>query len=240
MANIDSGSIDCIITDPPYYSTSLTFDKADRIDFKEWLIECSRILKPDGVLISFADFNLLSELRSLSPFKNTYELIWKKTMPVGFLEANFRPLRSHEFIGVFTNKLKKSTYNPQKTKGIEYKKKRTGEEADHYNNARRTGTVNNGDRHPVSVLEFSNGNIGSMHPTQKPVDLIAWLLRTYTNEGNIIFDPFMGSGTTGVAAAILNRNFIGCEIDSTYFAIAKARIEDAEHNLINFFGCTEG
>ena len=241
MAGMEAGSVDCIITDPPYFSTNLHFDKAPRLDFKTWLLECKRVLKPDGVLISFSDFNLLAQLRSHKVFSSNYELIWEKTMSVGFLDANIRPLRNHEFIGIFTNSLKLSTYNPQKTVGEAYtRRQKTVGEA--YNIMAHTGqertitTSNTGDRHPKSVLKFSNGNNNSLHPTQKPLDLLMWLMRSYTNERDVVFDCFMGSGTTGHAAILLNRKFIGCELDSNYFSVAKARIEESQHDLINFFG----
>lgn len=230
MASIKTGSIDCIITDPPYYSTDLAFDKAPRIDFEAWLKECQRVLKPHGVLVSFSDFNLLSELRRLSPFKSTYELIWRKSSAVGFLQANQRPLRNHEFIGIFVDGLKKSTYNPQMVDCKPYyhcatkmTKIYSGNEsiAKHYDKA-----------HPASVLEFGLDS-DKFHPTQKPLDAISWLLKTYSNEGDTVLDCFMGSGTTGHACALLNRNFIGCELDKNYFAIAEKRILDANHNLFN-------
>ena len=230
MANIKTGSIDCIITDPPYYSTDLHFDKAPRIDFEFWLKECQRILKPHGVLVSFADFNLLADLRSKSTFKTTYELIWHKTTAVGFLDANIKPLMAHEFIGVFIDGLKSGTFNPQKTKGMAYVAKRSGN-AEQYGQ-KRTDGINTGDRHPVSVLEFGLDS-DKFHPTQKPLDAISWLLKTYSNEGDTVLDCFMGSGTTGHACALLNRNFIGCELDKNYFAIAEKRILDANHNLFN-------
>ena len=124
MSEIADGSVDLVLTDPPYYSTSLQFDQGEKLNFEVVLNELKRILKPAGILVSFADFNLLAELRSYNAFKTSYELIWQKTMAVGFLDANIRPLRSHEYIGVFTNALKKSTYNPQKTQGIAYERKR--------------------------------------------------------------------------------------------------------------------
>ena len=232
MASIKTGSIDCIITDPPYYSTDLAFDKAPRIDFEAWLKECQRVLKPHGVLVSFADFNLLAELRRLSPFKSTYELIWRKSMAVGFLQANQRPLMAHEFIGIFVDGLKKSTYNPQKTEGEAYVSKSPREKQIYSMPNDRTPTINTGDRHPVSVLEFGLDS-DKFHPTQKPLDAISWLLKTYSNEGDTVLDCFMGSGTTGHACALLNRNFIGCELDKNYFAIAEKRILDANHNLFN-------
>jgi len=237
MAGLADDSVSCIITDPPYYSTDLHFDKAERIDFKAWLLECQRVLKPNGVLISFADFNLLAELRGHKVFKSTYELIWHKTLPVGFLSANCRPLRAHEFVGVFTDGFKASTYNPQKwDSGIKKQSKGKHREQAHYNKFNQFDYSSDGERHPTTILNFSNGNFESLHPTQKPLDLVSWLIRSYTNEGDLILDPFAGSGTTGHAASLLNRNFIGCELDPTYYAIAKARIENAQHDLINYFG----
>ena len=115
MRALADGSVDCIITDPPYYSTNLHFDKAPRIDYGAWLLECKRVLKPNGVLVSFCDLNLLIELRGYKAFKSAYELIWQKTVAVGFLQANIRPLRNHEFMLVMMDGMNKSTYNPQKT-----------------------------------------------------------------------------------------------------------------------------
>jgi site-specific DNA-methyltransferase (adenine-specific) len=246
MAGIESGSIDLIVTDPPYYSTNLAFDKAPRIDFKAWLFECQRVLKPTGVLVSFADFNLLAELRGHKVFKSTYELIWQKTIAVGMLNANKRPLRSHEYIGIFTDAFTLSTYNPQKTESTKKhhgKTKRSGQ-----NNIYRKDKGNtwrdDSTRHPTSVLSGfydkdmfnTSADKSHRHPTQKPLDMVSWLIKTYSNEGDLILDPFMGSGTTGHAASLLNRRFIGCELGTTYFAIAKARIEDAQHDLVNYFG----
>ncbi len=245
MKTIESGAIDLILTDPPYYSTNLAFDKTPRIDFEMWLKECKRVLKPNGVLVSFADFNLLADLRSKKVFKSTYELIWHKTTPMGFLDANVRPLKSHEFIGVFVDGLKTAKYNPQKQKrerrvlcasliegaGIYGKKKKL----DYQNN--------DGMYHPVSVIKCSpdpqraNSSIKNkeLHPTQKPVDLLQWLIKTYSNEGDTVLDCFMGSGSTGVAAFNNKRRFIGCELDAAYFEIAKKRLENNKHDLVGLF-----
>ena len=97
LANMADGSVDLIVTDPPYYSTALEFDKAPRIDYKQWLIDCRRVLKDTGVLVSFCDLNLLIELKGHKVFKTAYEIVWEKTMTTGFLDANIRPLRNREF-----------------------------------------------------------------------------------------------------------------------------------------------
>lgn len=238
MAQIESGTIDLIVTDPPYYSTNLHFDKAPRIDFELWLKECQRILKPSGVLVSFADFNLLADLRSKKVFKSSYELIWHKTIAVGFLQANLRPLMTHEFIGVFVDGLKSGTFNPQKTKGKAYVKKNKNNEkgaiySTVYGQYKRE---NNGFRNPVTIVKFSNNHKNQIiHPTQKPVDLLQWLIKSYSNEGETVFDGFAGSGSTGVACIHTKRNFIGCELHPPYFDAAQKRLLDAKHDLIGLF-----
>ena len=226
MAGLPDNSIDMCLTDPPYYSTDLPFDKVPRIDFAAWLKECQRVLKPHGVLVTFADFNLLADLRSKSPFKSTYELIWQKTKAVGFLSANQRPLRAHEFIGVFVSGINKSTYNPQKTEGEPYKKKNSASRAPIYITHKAVLTENaSGERHPLSVQKFSNKNYKSLHSTQKPLEACEWLIKTYSNEGETVFDGFSGSGSTAVACRNTGRNFIGCELDLAYFNLARKRLE---------------
>ena len=191
MANMADGSVDLIVTDPPYYSTNLAFDKAPRIDYKQWLIDCKRVLKDTGVLVSFCDLNLLIELKGHKVFKTAYEIVWEKTRAVGFLEANIRPLRAHEFIIVMTNALKKSTYNPQKKPGKPYKAKRV-DQPSIYRACRNNSKNNTGDRHPRTVQKFSNNNNGSLHPTQKPIDLCKWLINSYSNADDLVLDCFMG------------------------------------------------
>ena len=227
MTNIPDGSVDLIVTDPPYYSTNLAFDKAPKICFKQWLIDCKRVLKDTGVLVSFCDLNLLIELKSHKVFKTAYEIVWEKTMPMGFLDANIRPLRNHEFIVVMTNALKKSTYNPQKVVGDSYTKERISSRIAHTNTEKGALTINTGDRHPRSVQKFSNGNNKSLHPTQKPVDLCRWLVNSYSNADDVVLDCFMGAGSVKIAAQSMGRRFIGIELDKDYFEIAKNRIERA-------------
>jgi site-specific DNA-methyltransferase (adenine-specific) len=229
MRGLADGSVDCVVTDPPYYSTKLDFDLTTRIDFNIFFDLCFKKLKETGFLVTFCDFRLGRELSMRPEFR--YELIWEKTLPVGFLNANIRPLRNHEYILIFTKKLKLAVYNPQKTVG----KPRDiiqGRKPAHYggtDNNNTTTKSNNGLYHPKSVLKWSNSNTNSQHPTQKPLEGVSWLINTYSNENNTILDPFMGSGTTGVACMNLNRNFIGYELDPEYFKIAEARIENAKN-----------
>lgn len=249
MRDMPDNSVDLICTDPPYYSTALAFDKQPRIDFEYWLKECKRVLKPAGVLVSFADFNLLANLRSKKIFKSSYELIWQKNQPQGFLDANVRPLRNHEFIGIFTDKFKTSTYNPQKFNyqssrfkiGESNKVRNIQNKTDtHYSIVNKKDYIEFGLRHPLSVLYCQNWNGGmalkrkngqERHPTQKPIDLVEWLIKTYSNDGDIVLDCFAGSGTTGVACQQLNRQFIGIELNPEYFEIAQKRIKNAQHQM---------
>ena len=192
MANMADGSVDLIVTDPPYYSTNLAFDKAPRIDYKQWLIDCKRVLKDTGVLVSFCDLNLLIELKGHKVFKSAYEIVWEKTMAVGFLRANLRPMMAHEFIVVMTNALKKSTYNPQKVAGKAYTTTHKADSMRHVSKHKEYTTINTGDRHPRSVQKFSNKNCKSLHPTQKPIDLCQWLINSYSNADDVVLDCFMG------------------------------------------------
>lgn len=247
MRDIESGSIDAIITDPPYYSTDLHFDKAPRIDYGAWLMECKRVLKPSGVLVSFCDLNLLIELRGHNVFKSTYELIWQKTMAIGFLDANRRPLRAHEYMLIMVDGLNSATYNPQKTAGKPDKRQpRKAGASNVYDNDKGNTYINKtGDRHPLSVITFQheksrfNTTISQKdirHPTQKPLTACEWLIKTYSNEGETILDPFAGSGSVGHGCVNFNRSFIGIELNKGYFDIASKRIEDAQNELINQFG----
>lgn len=249
MKGMEDCSIDAIITDPPYYSTNLHFDKAEKIDYQAFLVECKRLLKPNGVLVSFADFNLLAELRSYKVFKSAYELIWQKNRAANFALANKMPMRVHEYIGIFKDK--QGTYNKQRILRSELSLKRDPIGSNRWIKAcgtnaiigtERKGHLHNykedGLKNPVSVLPFKvpQGNYGAAkHPTQKPLDLLEWLVKTYSNEGDLILDPFAGSGTTGAACIKLKRDFIGIELNPDYFAIAQERIAHAEHDLINLF-----
>lgn len=155
-----------------------------------------------------------------------YEWVWQKSRPVGFLNANRMPLRSHENIVVFYEHL--PTYNPQKTPGKPYTSK--GKRCTtSYGRFKLTPTINrDGMRYSRDVVTFSSGNsVSKIHPTEKPVDLLEYMIRTYTDEGETVLDSCMGSGSCGVACQHLWRNFIGIEKDVGYFEAAKKRIEEA-------------
>lgn len=229
LPTIQDHSIDMILADLPY---GMTVNKWDSVIPLEPLFEqYERVIKDHGAVLLFGMGKFGASLIMNAPKKMPYryEWIWQKTLPVGFLNTNRMPLRVHENIYVFYKHL--PTYNPQMRTG--FKPNDRGYVAD--KGGRNYGTLSNnynphksnGDRFPVDVITFSNGNNKTVHPTQKPVDLLQYLIKTYTNEGMTVLDNCMGSGSTGVAAKQLNRNFIGMELNKKYFEIAKQRIENA-------------
>lgn len=224
MSKIPDHTVDMIFTDLPYGITKNAWDVPIPLD-KLW-VQYRRVLKPGGAVLLFAQMPFGADLIISNRRWYRYEWIWHKTMPVGFLNANRMPLRTHENILVFYEHL--PTYHPQKTPGKPYTATRSTRATRNYGRFDRVTTVNDGDRCPRDVLTFSNGNNASkIHPTEKPVDLLAYMIRTYTDEGDTVLDSCMGSGSCGVACQHLGRNFIGIEKDTGYFEAAKKRIEEA-------------
>lgn len=226
MKNIPDGFVDMVLCDLPYGTTRNKWDSIIPLD-RLWK-EYKRVVKKNGAIVLFSaePFTSLLITSNIQLFR--YDLIWSKTQGSDFLNANRKPLRSHENICVFYKK--KPTYNPQKTEGKPYKAK-SGETTS-YNFGKFNGnhhTENkDGKRFPLSVLRFSGEhNRGKQHPTQKPTDLLEWLIKTYTDGGATVLDNSMGSGSTGVACVNTDRHFIGIELDEGYFNIAKKRIEEA-------------
>lgn len=229
MGGIPDKSVDMILCDLPYGVTAK--NKWDTIiPFEPLWKQYKRIAKENAAIVLFGQDKFTAECILSNKNMHRYNLIWKKVLPTGFLNANRMPLREHEDIMVFYSKL--PIYNPQKYKG-EYchkKGKVVGKMADtqfknnNYGNFKCVETVWNM-KFPTSVLEFAKPHPSiSMHPTQKPVALLEYLIKTYTNENDTVLDNCMGSGSTGVACVNTNRNFIGIELDDTYFEIAKERI----------------
>lgn len=239
MNLIPDGSIDAIITDPPYGTTACKWDSV--IPFDLMWEQLNRIIKPNGAIVLFGSEPFSSALR-MSNIKNyKYDWIWHKNMGGGFATAKKQPLKRHEIISVFYKN--QCTYNPQMESYSESTKKRF-KQGERINIDRqkknKTGEILNINRteynidynkgtYPTSVKFYkrphiANGN--SLHPTQKPVELIEYLIKTYTNENQTVLDFTMGSGTTGIACKNLNRNFIGIEMDDKYFELAKNRIEN--------------
>lgn len=164
-----------------------------------------------------------------------YSLIWEKTRAGGFLNANRMPLQSHEDIAVFYNKL--PTYNPQKVKGEPYFKKQVHNgDGGNFGKFERIGMVydNKGERYPKSIIKIPNNNYKSIHPTQKPIDLLCYLVRTYTNEGDTVLDNCSGSGTTAVACVKEKRHFICFEKDPVYWKKSVERVRNEMAQLTLF------
>ena len=222
MEKIKDKSVDCIFADLPYGLTKNTWDIP--IDINKLWEQFNRIIKERGVVIFTAVEPFTSKIISSQMNMFKYDIIWKKTIPSGQLNVKNRPLKIHENILIFYNK--KPIYNEQLTEGKPYKVKRKIDTSkkNNYGNQKDTEIVNTGYRHPNSVLNIANPRIKNGHPTQKPVELMEWLIKTYTNENCVVLDPCMGSGTTGLVCKNLKRNFIGIEKDNTYFNTSKERI----------------
>jgi len=229
MQSIPDGSVDMVLTDPPYGTTACKWDTV--IDLDAMWAQLKRIVKPDGAIVMTAAQPFTSALVMSNPKMFKYEWIWRKPKGTGHLNAKKQPMRNHENILVFCKR--KSVYNAQKTQGSPYKCQPKKQQYKGYGKHERTVTDNkDGMRYPLTVQDFTSNLRGSVHPTQKPVALMEYLIRTYTNEGDTVLDFTMGSGTTGVACANLGRSFIGIELDADYFDIAQSRIKEAKGKLL--------
>ena len=232
MRSMPDKSVDAVITDLPYgvlnkNNPDAYWDEAIPMDAL-WSI-WKRIIKDSAAVVLTSQGMFTAKLMFSNQSMWRYNLVWKKGNRVsGFLNANRQPLRNHEDILVFYDK--QPTYNPQKTIGNQCHNKGGGNHKNTqrcYGEFKDTPTVLTNEKYPVSVLDFAREH-PPIHPTQKPVALLQWLVRTYTNEGDTVLDCTMGSGTTGVACVQTGRNFIGIEIDPEYYAIAERRIRDAQ------------
>lgn len=219
MKDIPDGSIDMILCDLPYGTTQNKWDSVIPLDLL-WN-EYKRICNGAIVLTAQTPFDKIIGCSNLAMLK--YEWIWRKESGTGFLNAKKAPLKDHENVLVFYKK--QITYNPQMRTGFKaYQCKQGNTKSSNYGAQTGATTVSNGERYPLTVIEFQRDN-GKVHPTQKPVALMEYLIKTYTNEGETVLDNCMGSGTTGVACVNTKRKFVGMEKDEGYFAVAKNRIE---------------
>ena len=219
--------VDVIITDPPYGTTACKWDSV--IPFDEMWKRLNKLIKPNGAIVLFGSEPFSSALR-MSNIKNyKYDWVWEKPQGVNPLLAKKQPLNNIEYIHIFYKK--QPIYNPQFEDGKPYKVTRDkNERLCEINNHifKETTTINEGKRYPKRILKFKRET--GMHPTQKPVNLLEYLIKTYTNENELVLDFTMGSGSTGVACLNTNRKFIGIELDEKYFEIAKNRIENISKN----------
>ena len=228
MNKIPNKSIDMILCDLPY---GLTNNKLDIvIPFDKLWNQYDRVIKDNGCIALFSQGLFYIDLVNSNRKLFRYDLIWDKVLTSGFLNAKRMPLRQHEQIAIFYKKL--PTYNPQfregkplHSKGISYKSKEPkNQNYGHFNitDDSRKGST---DKYPTSILKFSKPHPSiAKHRTEKSIECLEYLIKTYTNENDTVLDNCMGSGTTGVACVNTNRNFIGIELDKKYFDIAKSRI----------------
>jgi len=229
MKQIPDGSIDAIICDLPYGTTRNAWDSVIPLD-QLWE-QYKRIIKPNGAIVLFAQtpFDKVLGCSNLEWLK--YEWIWEKENGTGFLNAKKMPLKITENILVFYKDL--PTYNPQMRQGFEPYKCKTGDQGTNYGQYEKVVTISNGERYPLNLLKFDR-DADAFHPTQKPVDLLRYLIRTYSNEGDTILDNCMGSGTTAVACIKEKRHFIGFELNKQYYDKACKRIS-AERRQLTLF-----
>jgi len=226
MKEIPDASVDMILADPPYGTTACKWDSV--IPFEPMWEQLKRVIKPNGAIVMMASQPFTSALCASNFEGFKYCAVWDKKIPAGMSYARFRPMQQHEDIVVFSRNGEKLNYIPQVTErlkpiskggnkfsevapitkskiGTEFKKEYTTKQ-------------------PTTILQFAKVRRGALHPTQKPVELMEYLIKTYTQEGETVLDFTMGSGTTGVACMNTNRKFIGIEKDETYFKIAQDRI----------------
>lgn len=241
IGSIPDKSVDMILCDLPYgvlnkSNKSAQWDSV--IPFDRLWEQYERVIKDNGAIVLFAQGMFTARLMTSNPKLWRYNLVWDKCRATGFLNANRMPLRYHEDLCVFYKSL--PTYNPQM-------EDLNGREPNHpqghgahneknscYGNVKRINPTYTDKKHPRSIIKIKavHCNEGQAHPTQKPVALLEYLIKTYTNEGEVILDNTMGSGSTGVACVNTDRSFIGIELEQEYFDIAKSRIEEAERMKI--------
>lgn len=227
MKSIQDKSVDMILCDLPYGTTKCKWDIVIPLD-KLWE-QYNRIIKDKGAILLFGSEPFSSKLRISNLRMYKYDWIWKKTKAQGFLNSKKMPLKDYENICVFYKRL--PVYNPQ---GIIYgnfqndRKSKYSKGEDIYGKEKEFG-ISHMSNFPKQIIEFSNpSGKGQLHPTQKPVDLLEYLIKTYTNKGETVLDNCMGSGSTGLACVNTNRDFIGIELDKDYFNIAKQRITGSQ------------
>ena len=229
MKDINDGSVDMVMCDPPYGTTACKWDSI--IPLEPMWEHLKRVIKPNGAIVMTASQPFTTTLISSNMKMFKYCWVYQKTLGTNPMLVKKQPFRKHEDICVFYSK--QPIYNPQMEEGKAYTDKARESGLDAINKGKRgqkKAIENKGTRYPSTVQRFSNGNNGNVHPTQKPVALMEYLIKTYTNEGETVLDFAMGSGTTGVACINLNRNFIGIELDDEYFKIAKDRIMASKEN----------
>ena len=219
----DGVKVDLVLTDVPYGTTACKWDSI--IPF-EPMWECLNSLTYDNTPIALFGSEPFSSHLRLSNIKNyRYDWIWEKEQGANFMNVKCQPYKVHEIISIFSKK--RHNYAPIMEKGKPYISGK-GDSGDITGNVQKIQTKNKGTRYPKSIVKFNTNKNKSKHPTQKPVELLEYLIKTYTNEEDLVLDFTMGSGSTGVACLQTNRNFIGIELEPKYYEIAKKRINEAK------------
>ncbi|AUR81467.1 DNA methylase, partial [Vibrio phage 1.007.O._10N.261.55.F9] len=227
MKEIESGSVDMILTDPPYGTTACKWDSIIPLELM-W-DQLKRIIKPNGAIVMTASQPFTTALIASNMKMFKYCWVWEKSRPTDFPNANNKPMKKHEDILVFSagttanGSHRKMLYNPQGLVRRDQKVKRTSRGFQGERPKQTDEYVSKYTNYPNTIIPISSEG-KTVHPTQKPVALMEYLIKTYTNEGETVLDFTMGSGSTGVAANNLNRSFIGIELDQGYFEVAKERI----------------
>lgn len=230
MRSIPDCSIDCVIADLPYGTTNARWDS--KIPLPPLWRLFRRICKPDAAICLFGTEPFSSQLRISNPKMFRYDWIWQKSQGANFMNVKFQPYKVHEIVSVFS--VKKHRYYPQMEQGEPYTKhnKSNGRAGELFNGVKPDCNIikqSDGKRYPKSIQFFqSEKGRNTVHPTQKPVPLLEYLIKTYTIPGEVVLDCTMGSGSTGVAAVNTGRSFVGIELDAGYFEIAQSRIQSAQ------------
>ena len=227
MKDIPDGSIDMILTDPPYGTTACKWDSV--IPFEPMWERINKLIKPNGAVVLFGSQPFTSALVMSNVKMFKYEWVWNKSLAGNGILAKKQPLKIHENVVVFNSNI----YIPEMRKGKARWKGGIKDKHGTFSNA-EAPKVWSDEYYPTSIIDISGAGMrsGRVHPTQKPVALLEYLIKTYTNEGETVLDFTMGSGSTGVACKNTGRNFIGIELDETYFEIAKKRIEEANNDQL--------
>lgn len=236
LSSVADGSVGMICTDLPYGVTNRDSEagKWDNvIPFEPMWEQFLRVSKENAAIILFGQGMFSAELMMSNPKMWRYNLVWDKGTPSGFLNANRMPLREHEDILVFYRKL--PIFHPQmkpcSPNEVVHSRGKLGcPTNNNYGNRIEVASKVRCEKCPTSILHFPKPHYKGQHPTEKPIDLIRWLIRSYTDEGDIILDATMGSGTTGVACVYEQRGFIGIEKDSHWYSVAQKRIDDAKNS----------
>ena len=227
MKQLPDNSIDMVLTDPPYGTTRNKWDVTVNMD--SWWKEVKRIAKPHAAILMFSQMPFSAYVVMSNPKMFRYEWIYKKTGVTGFLNAHRMPLKCHENVLVFYDKL--PIYNPQMIQGKAHGIG-GGTGTSNYGSFIPNPTKLSSSYFPRDVIEFKSRVGKSLHPTQKPMGLCEYFIKTYSNENDTVLDTFMGSGTTGVAARNTHRSFVGYEIDDNFFKISEDRLK-VKHNVRN-------